>query len=106
MSEQTSDFCAAYACPMLGVYGVSGKWYCSCHHNANPALNDVITAELHKQKDTVDRIVLARREGRCNVQLENGLIAMIRDIGEQMPLPKANVIGPTHGNTHYTEVRE
>lgn len=103
MAEPTSDFCAAYGCPMLGVYGVSGKWYCSCHHNANPALNDAITAELHRQKATVDRIVLARREGRCDVQLENELITLVREIGEQLPLPKANVIGPEYAGPHFTE---
>ncbi|MFM0638059.1 hypothetical protein PQQ63_15260 [Paraburkholderia metrosideri] len=101
MSEQTSDFCAAYACPMLGVYGVSGKWYCSCHHTANPALNDAITAELHRQKPMVDQIISLRRLGRVNGELESKLIDVVREIGQQMPL--SSVIGPSHGEPHFAE---
>jgi hypothetical protein len=102
-AEQTSDFCAAYACPMLGVYGVSGKWYCPCHHNADPAQNDAITAELHRQKATVDRIVLARREHCADPQLENGLILLIREIGTQQTFHGAGVIGPESAGPHHSE---
>jgi hypothetical protein len=106
MSEQTSVVCAAYACPMLGVYGVSGKWYCPCHHNASPGQNDAITAMLHQQKATVDRLVLARREGHADAQLENGLILLTREIGVQQTMHGAPVIGPESAPPDYTEPRQ
>lgn len=102
-AEPISDFCAAYACPMLGVHGVSGKWYCCCHFNADASLNDAITAELHRQKATVDRIVLARREHRADAQLENGLILLIREIGTQQTFHGAGVIGPESAGPHHSE---
>lgn len=104
-AEQTSDFCAAYGCPLFGVYGVSGKWYCACHHNADPSLNDAITAELQRQKSTVDQIVLARREHRVDAQLENGLILLVREIGTQQTFHGAGVISPESGMSHYSEPR-
>lgn len=103
MSEQTSDFCAAYGCPMLGVHGVSGKWYCCCHFNTDPGQNDAITAELHRHKVTVDRIVLARREGQADAQIENGLILLVREIGQQQTIPTSTVTGPTHAAPHFSE---
>jgi hypothetical protein len=103
MSEQTSEFCAAYGCPMLGVYGVSGKWYCCCHHSANPALNDAITAELHRMKSVVDQVVLARREHRADAQLENSLVLITRELGTQQTIQGAPVIGPESAAPHYTE---
>ncbi|CAG4900637.1 hypothetical protein [Paraburkholderia saeva] len=103
MTEPTSDFCAAYGCPMLGVYGFSGKWYCCCHFNANPALNDAITAELHRMKSVVDRVVLARREHRADAQLENSLVLITREIGQQQTIPTSNVTGPTHAAPHFSE---
>lgn len=106
MSERTSDFCAAYACPMLGVHGVSGKWYCCCHFNADAGNNDAITAELHRQKTTVDRIVLARREGRADAQLENGLILLVRELGTQQTIHGAGVIGPESAPPDYTEPQQ
>jgi hypothetical protein len=105
MNEQASDFCAAYGCPMLGVYGVSGKWYCPCHHNANPALNDAITAELHRQKPLVDRIVSLRRAGEAGRELEQQVIDIVREIGAQQTIRGAGVIGPTHAEPHYTETQ-
>jgi hypothetical protein len=101
MSEPTSDFCAAYGCTMLGVYGVSSKWYCACHFNANPALNDAITAELHRQKPMVDQIVSLRRCGKTDSKLEGELIDIVREIGQQPPL--APVSGPEHGEPHFSE---
>lgn len=101
MSEQTSEFCAAYACPMFGVHGVSGKWYCACHFTANPALNDAITAELHRQKLMVDQIISLRRCGNADRELESKLIDIVREIGQQIPL--APVTGPTHAEPHFSE---
>jgi hypothetical protein len=101
MSDQTNDFCAAYGCPMLGVYGVSGKWYCACHFNVNPALNDAVTMELHRQKVLVDQIVALRREGCASGKLEGELLDITRQIGAQPPL--APVTGPTHGTPHFSE---
>lgn len=101
MSDRTPDTCAAYGCPLFGVHGVSGKWYCACHFNANPALNDAITAELHTQKPLVDQIVSLRRCGNANRELESKLLNLIREIGQQIPL--APVAGPTHGERHFSE---
>jgi hypothetical protein len=103
MTERTSDFCAAYGCPLMGTFGVNGKWYCPCHHNADPSLNDAITAELHRQKATVDRIVLARREHCADAKLENGLILLVREIGTQQTFHGAGVIGPESAGPHYPE---
>jgi hypothetical protein len=101
MNTQASDFCAAYGCPMLGVHGVSGKWYCPCHFNSNPALNDAITAELHRQQPMVDQILSLRRCGKADGKLESELIDIIREIGQQAPL--STVTGPTHGAPHFSE---
>lgn len=101
MTDQTSDTCAAYSCPLLGVYGVSGKWYCACHFNANPALNDAITAELHRQKLMVDQIVSLRRCGKADRELESQLLEIVREIGQQPPL--VPVTGPMHGAPHFSE---
>jgi hypothetical protein len=90
---------------MLGVYGVSGKWYCPCHHNVNPTLNDAITAELHRQKPLVDRIVSLRRAGEASRELEQQVIDIVREIGAQQTIRGAGVIGPTHAEPHYTETQ-
>ena len=103
MAEPTGDFCAAYGCPMIGVYGVSGKWYCCCHHNADPALNDAITAELHRHKPLVDRVVGLRREYKADAKLEAELVELTRQIGSQATIHGAGVIGPEYAEPHYTE---
>lgn len=104
MSEPTSDFCTAYGCPLIGVYGGGiGKWYCFCHHNNEGGSSDAITAELHRQKLTVDRIMAARRHGRPDMQLENGLIEITQEIGRQRSMPSVGVIGPEYAAPHYTE---
>lgn len=83
-----TEFCAAYGCTLFGVYGSSGKWYCPCHHNADPNLNDAITAELHRRAETVDQIVADRRAGRANGKLEGELIADVKDAIGQQTLPE------------------
>jgi len=83
MSEPTSEFCAAYGCPMFGVHGVSGKWYCACHFNSNPALNDAITLELQANKPMVDRAIAMRRAGNADAALENELVTLTKEIGKQ-----------------------
>jgi hypothetical protein len=109
MSEPTSDTCAAYGCPLLGVYGESGKWYCCCHHNTNPALNDAITLEIHRQQPMADHIVSLRRMGKASRELEGQLMDLVREIGQQTPIapavPNAKIVGPTHAMQHYTEVQ-
>lgn len=97
-------FCAAYGCPLLGVHGISDKWYCCCHFNVNPSLNDAITAELHRQKTLVDKVLAARRIGEASAPLENELIELTRQIGRQQSIPGAGVIGPTHAMQHYAEI--
>ncbi|MBC8642116.1 hypothetical protein IAG25_35515 [Caballeronia sp. EK] len=86
MSERTPDLCAAYGCPLMGVHGVSGKWYCCCHFNANPGLNDAITAELHRNKPLVDRAMALRRAGVAHGALENELVTLTKEIGQQRDL--------------------
>ena len=103
MTEATSDFCAAYGCPLFGTYGSGGKWFCFCHRDVDSGRNDAITAELHRHKATVDRIMLARREGRADAQLENGLLLLVRDVGMQQNFRAAGVIGPEYAEPHFTE---
>jgi hypothetical protein len=103
MSDPTNDFCAAYGCPLLGVHGVSGKWYCMCHFNASPALNDAITAELHGQKTLVDRIVSLRRQGKADAKLESEMLNIVREITGQQSIPTSGVTGPTHAEPHFSE---
>lgn len=79
-----NEFCAAYGCTLFGVHGVGGKWYCGCHFNSDHGVNDAITAELHRHSETVERIILARREGRADGELERKLIADVKAaIGQQ-----------------------
>lgn len=103
MSEPTPDLCAAFGCPLLGTFGVNSKWYCACHFNANPSLNDAITAELHRQKPLVDRIVSLRRNHEADAALEGELVNLVREIGQQQSIPTAPVTGPTHAAHHYSE---
>lgn len=84
------ELCAAYGCPLLGVHGVSGKWYCGCHFNSEPSLNDAITAELHRRPETVTRILADRRAGRTNGKAEGELIAAVKDAVGQQTLPMEN----------------
>lgn len=81
--------CEAYGCPLLGVHGVSGKWYCGCHFNVEPALNDAITAELHRQKDLVKFVLMKRRQGEADGAAERNLIEITREIGRQTELAPA-----------------
>lgn len=101
MSDRAGELCAAYGCPLLGVYGVSGKWFCCCHFGANPGLNDAITLELHRQKPMVDQVLALRRAGQASKDLESRLVEIIREIGQQAPL--APVTGPTHAEPHFSE---
>lgn len=106
MSEPTSDFCAAYGCPMLGTFGNSGKWYCCCHRGANTSLNDAITLTLAQNKPLVDRAVALRRESAgyaAILKAENELFEITRQVGEQKPLPVGGVLGSDHAEPHYTE---
>lgn len=81
-----NEFCAAYGCPLFGVHGVNGKWYCCCHFNANPGLNDAITAELHRNKALVDRAIALRRAGKADGALENQLVTLTKELGNQAEL--------------------
>lgn len=83
MSERTPDLCAAYGCPLMGVHGVSGKWYCCCHFNSDPGLNDAITLELQANKPLVDRAMALRRAGKADGALENELVTLTKEIGQQ-----------------------
>lgn len=81
------ETCEAYGCPLFGALGSGGKWYCACHFNADPNLNDAITSELHRRPDTVERIVAARREGRADGKLEGSLINAVKEAVGQQTLP-------------------
>lgn len=83
-----NELCAAYGCPLLGVHGVSGKWYCGCHFNADHGLNDAITAELHRRPETVERVMLARRSFSVDPALESALIADVKAAFGQQTLPE------------------
>lgn len=104
MNEPTNDFCAAYGCPMFGVHGENGKWYCCCHFNVSPSHNDSITLELNRQKPLVDQILAARREGRANGKLEAELLEITRPLATQPPVTP--VTGPTYAEPHFSETGE
>ncbi|WP_176048171.1 hypothetical protein [Burkholderia sp. BCC1644] len=98
--------CAAYGCPMLGSFGVSGKWYCACHFRGSSASNDAITSVLNQHAAIVDRVKLLRREGAGYAAIlaaENQLIELTREIGRQYDIPSAPVTGPTHAEPHFSE---
>lgn len=101
-AHTTGNFCAAFGCLLFGVHGTGGKWYCRCHFNANPGLNDAITLEIGRNKPLVDRALYGRREHRIDIEAEQELFDLTREIGSQMPL--APVTGPTSGEPHFSEV--
>jgi hypothetical protein len=82
-----SELCAAFGCPMLGTFGSSGKWYCGCHFNAEPALNDAISAELNRLRPEVERIIALRRAHTADASLEYALINSVKDAVNQSSLP-------------------
>jgi hypothetical protein len=94
-----ADQCAAFGCPLFGVHGVGGKWYCACHFNANPALNDAITLEICRRKQLVDRILLLRHEHHPDAVAENELLNAVRGV----VAPSGGVIGPTGAQPHFSE---
>lgn len=101
-----TDTCAAYGCPLLGSFGVGGKWFCVCHFRANAAVNDAITAELNRHRGIVDALLLARRTGAGHADikaLEDELISHTHEIGRQQSIPTAGVVGPTHAEPPFTE---
>lgn len=55
------ELCAAYGCPLLGSFGVSGRWYCCCHFRLDASARDAVTAALNQHRNLVDRALLARR---------------------------------------------
>jgi hypothetical protein len=97
--------CSAYGCPLIGSMSddVGGKWYCFCHVRQPHALNDAITATLHRNKPMVERVLIARRAHEANAGLENELRTITQDVGTTAPIPMAPVTGPTHAADHYTE---
>lgn len=106
MSEPMQEFCAAYGCPLLGSFGVSGKWYCCCHFNASPARNDAITLAINAHRGLADQAVMLRRTFagyKAIKAVEDRLVELTREVGAQQPMQVAGVIGPTHATPHYTE---
>ncbi|KVN25612.1 hypothetical protein WJ63_15900 [Burkholderia pyrrocinia] len=100
------ESCAAYPCPMLGSFGVSGRWFCCCHFRASAAANDAITSVLNQHIAIVDRIKLLRREGagyKAILAAENQLIELTREVGRQYDMPTAGVTGPSHAEPHFSE---
>lgn len=98
--------CEAYGCPLLGSYGVGGKWLCCCHFRAPVAAFDGITAEIHRHRGLVDAALLARRTGagyKAIKHAEDQLVILTHEIGTQQSIPTAPVVGPTHGEHHFSE---
>ncbi|VWB88686.1 hypothetical protein BLA13014_04106 [Burkholderia aenigmatica] len=98
--------CAAYGCPMLGSFGVSGKWYCACHFRGSSASNDAITSVLNQNAAIVDRVKLLRSQGAGYAAIlaaENELIELTREIGRQYDIPTGPVTGPSHAEPHFSE---
>jgi hypothetical protein len=102
-------YCAAFGCPLLGSFGVGGKWYCCCHFRANPSSNDAITAAINRHSNLVQRALSARQTfaGYAEIKAaEDELVEITREIGRQSSIPTAPIIGPTHAMTHYAETGE
>jgi hypothetical protein len=107
------ETCAAYGCPMIAAIGIAGQWYCACHWREPVAAFDAITAELHRQKPLVARATAARQTHAGFAAIcaaENELIALTHELGQQYALTPHerphNVIGPTHGDEHWTHEAE
>lgn len=82
----TGEGCAAYGCPMLGSFGVSGKWFCCCHFRGSSASATAVTSVLNQNAAIVDRVKLLRRTGAGYAAIlaaENQLIELTREIGRQ-----------------------
>ncbi|KVZ26987.1 hypothetical protein WL14_00650 [Burkholderia cepacia] len=78
--------CAAYGCPLLGSFGVSGKWYCCCHFRGSSASSPAVTSVLIQHAAIVDRAKLLRRTGggyAAILAAENELIELTREVGRQ-----------------------
>ncbi|MBR7905953.1 hypothetical protein KDX27_30330 [Burkholderia cenocepacia] len=98
--------CAAYGCPLLGSFGVSGKWYCCCHFRGTAASNDAITSVLVQHREKAERAVYLRRTFagyKAILAAENELIELTREIGKQYDIPAGGVTGPTHAEPHFSE---
>ncbi|CAG9259582.1 conserved hypothetical protein [Burkholderia diffusa] len=98
--------CAAYGCPLLGSFGVSGKWYCACHFRGTAASNDAITSVLVQHREKAERAVYLRRTSagyKAILAAENELIELTREIGRQYDIPSSGVTGPTHAEPHFSE---
>lgn len=98
--------CTANGCPLFGSYGVSGKWLCCCHFRAPVAAFDWITAEVNRNRNLVDTALLARRTGASSSQIkhaEDQLVILTHEIGRQQSFTTAGVVGPTHGEQHFSE---
>ena len=82
----TGDTCPAQGCPMLGSFGVSGKWFCCCHFRGSSASSAAVTSVLIQHAAIVDRVKLLRRTGGSYADIlaaENSLIELTREIGRQ-----------------------
>ncbi|MCA7902878.1 hypothetical protein LGM39_26255 [Burkholderia cepacia] len=86
MDGVTGETCAAQGCPMLGSFGVSGKWFCCCHFRGSSASSPAVTSVLIQHAGIVDRVKLLRRTGggyAAILAAENQLIELTREIGTQ-----------------------
>lgn len=104
MSEPMQEFCAAYGCPLLGVYGNGGKWFCCCHRNTDASRNDAITLSLNTHRELVDKALMLRRTRGNFADTENELIELTHQVGSQAPMQMGGVIGPESAGASYTEV--
>ncbi|MBR8074382.1 hypothetical protein KDX14_33190 [Burkholderia cenocepacia] len=86
MDGVTGETCAAQGCPMLGSFGVSGKWFCCCHFRGSSASSVAVTSVLIQHAAIVDRVKLLRRTGGSYADIlaaENSLIELTREVGRQ-----------------------
>lgn len=86
MDGVTGETCAAQGCPMLGSFGVSGKWFCCCHFRGSSASSAAVTSVLIQHAAIVDRVKLLRRTGggyAAILAAENELIELTREVGRQ-----------------------
>lgn len=89
MDSVAGSTCAAHGCPLLGSFGISGRWYCACHREAAPAAVAAITATLVQHREKCEHVLMLRRTHAGYAAIlaaENELIELTKEVGRQYEL--------------------
>ncbi|WP_070106300.1 hypothetical protein [Burkholderia plantarii] len=86
MDAVAGSSCAAHGCPLLGSFGVSGRWYCACHRQATGQAVNAITATLVQNREKCEHVVMLRQTHAGYAEIfaaENELIELTHEVGKQ-----------------------